>query len=115
MYEGQHHLPTEPTLTELTGREVDAQGFYLSLAPSLANRGISLEDYARQQLVLRPDLIAKIIRYGDRTPVAPHLREISERLGRALYLGEDCTADELSELLAQFKAEIDEAEAYYDG
>lgn len=105
-----------PSLAELTGQQLDLATFSARLSLSLEVRRMSLEDYARRELAIHAETAAKIAKFGARTPVAPYLPEVRERLERAVYMSGDSPISdaELIELLAHHSFGVEEARDYYD-
>src|SRR5437868_2036178 len=107
---------SEPSLAELTGRQIDIDSYLAKIGANPKNRLINLYDYAQRQLIVNSDLTNKVARFGERTPIAPNLPEITFRLERALYLSGPMPAptDEVLETLAYWEAELQEAKDYFD-
>jgi hypothetical protein len=107
----------EIDLVTLTGRQLDPEVYRASILPHLEFRGgKSIRWYAERQLMLSAPLIAKVVKHGNRTPTAPHLSEITERLERALHMSKQpVTEARLLELLAHFEQQVGEAEEHFYG
>lgn len=107
----------EMELHEITGRQLDAGSYHDSIKPFLERRRLSLHSFAERQLALNAPLIAKVVKHGLRTPAAPYLAEIAERLERAVHMsGSDPAPEaEMTELLVHFDYELAEAREHFGG
>lgn len=99
---------------DLTGRHVDTAALLAKIAPRLEARDENLLTFIANDLARMAEVTSKIHRYGERTPSAPFLSELTFRLEQALLDPMAYSDGELLQLYGHWQLEIQEARDFFD-